>query len=231
MNHQKMGEFLKHLRKEKGLTQEQVAERLYVSSRTVSRWETGNNMPDMDMLVALAVFYNVDIREILDGERKSEEMNKEQKENLVKIADYCNCREKMLLRKMIAIVTIGIVAWVASFSFILAFMNSAQGAGFILICEAIAFVLYGAVMFCIKTNRSVGGFFNVVIGAVTAVVSSNIALLAIFFRTGNYQNYGLIGAYYSIQTLVVAYVITGITISIIGKIEQKRTSHRDFGEC
>ena len=41
MNQQKMGEFLKHLRKEKGLTQEQLAEHFYVSSRTVSRWETG----------------------------------------------------------------------------------------------------------------------------------------------------------------------------------------------
>ena len=41
MNQKKTGEFLKHLRKEKGLTQEQLAERFYVSSRTVSRWETG----------------------------------------------------------------------------------------------------------------------------------------------------------------------------------------------
>jgi len=230
MNQQKMGEFLKHLRKEKGLTQEQLAERFYVSSRTVSRWETGSNMPDLDMLVEFADFYDVDIREIIDGERKSEAMNKEQKETLIKMADYCKGREKMLLRKMITIVMIGIIAWAASFSFILAFMNSAQGAGFILICETIAFILYSAVMFCIKINRSVGGFFNVVIGAVTAVVISNIALLAIFFRTGSYQNYGLIGAYYSIQTLVVAYVITGITISIIDKIEQKRTSHLDFVE-
>ena len=51
MNQQKMGEFLKHLRKEKGLTQEQLAEHFYVSSRSVSRWETGSNMPDVDMLI------------------------------------------------------------------------------------------------------------------------------------------------------------------------------------
>ena len=41
MNQQKTGELLKHLRKEKGLTQEQLAEHFYVSTRTVSRWETG----------------------------------------------------------------------------------------------------------------------------------------------------------------------------------------------
>ena len=65
MNQQKTGELLKRLRKEKGLTQEQLAEKFYVSSRTVSRWETGSNMPDVALLIELADFYDVDIREII----------------------------------------------------------------------------------------------------------------------------------------------------------------------
>ena len=65
----------KELRKEKKLTQEQLAEHFNVSNRTVSRWETGINMPDLSLLIEIADFYNVDIREILDGERKSENMN------------------------------------------------------------------------------------------------------------------------------------------------------------
>ncbi|MBQ3236879.1 MAG: helix-turn-helix transcriptional regulator, partial [Oscillospiraceae bacterium] len=69
MDQIKIGKFLKHLRKEKGLTQEQLAEQFFVSSRTVSRWETGSNMPDLDILIELADFYNADIREIIDGER------------------------------------------------------------------------------------------------------------------------------------------------------------------
>ncbi len=88
MNQQKTGEFLKHLRKEKGLTQEQLAEQFYVSSRTISRWETGSNMPDVDMLIELADFYDVDIREIIDGERKSETMDNETKDTLKKVAEY-----------------------------------------------------------------------------------------------------------------------------------------------
>ena len=90
MNQQKTGEFLKCLRKEKGLTQEQLAERFFISSRTVSRWETGSNMPDLAILIELADFYDVDIREIIDGERKSEMMNKETKETLLKVAEYAN---------------------------------------------------------------------------------------------------------------------------------------------
>ena len=90
MNQKKTGELLKHLRKEKGLTQEQLAERFYVSSRTVSRWETGSNMPDLAILVELADFYDVDIREIIDGERKSEIMDKETKDTLLKVAEYAS---------------------------------------------------------------------------------------------------------------------------------------------
>lgn len=50
MDQKKIGGFLKELRKEKGVTQEQLAEQFSVSSRTVSRWENGNNMPDLDIL-------------------------------------------------------------------------------------------------------------------------------------------------------------------------------------
>ncbi|MBQ2998137.1 MAG: helix-turn-helix transcriptional regulator, partial [Oscillospiraceae bacterium] len=88
MDQIKIGKFLKHLRKEKGLTQEQLAEQFFVSSRTVSRWETGNNMPDLDILIELADFYNADIREIIDGERKSNNMESETKSTLKKVAEY-----------------------------------------------------------------------------------------------------------------------------------------------
>lgn len=80
----KTGIFLKELRKERDMTQEQLAEILNVSGRTVSRWETGNNLPDLDVLIELADLYDVDIRELIDGEGKSENMDKETKETLKK---------------------------------------------------------------------------------------------------------------------------------------------------
>ena len=54
MDQQKIGRFLKDLRKEKNLTQEQLAERFQISRRTVSRWETGSNLPDLDLLIEMA---------------------------------------------------------------------------------------------------------------------------------------------------------------------------------
>ena len=99
MNQQKIGEFLKHLRNDKGLTQEQLAEHFYVSSRNVSRWETGRNMPDVEMLIELADLYDVEIREIIDGERKSENVEKE-KETLKKVAEYADAEKAKLKKKV-----------------------------------------------------------------------------------------------------------------------------------
>lgn len=101
MDQVKIGNFLKMLRNEKKLTQEQLAEKFNVSNRTVSRWENGNNMPDLSILTELADFYDVDIREIIDGERKSEKMNNDTKDLLNKVAKYSDDEKKLLKKKMI----------------------------------------------------------------------------------------------------------------------------------
>ena len=88
MDQIKIGAFLRQLRKEKELTQEQLAEKLNVSNRTISRWETGSNMPDLSLLVEIADFYDVSIPEIIYGERKSETMNQEIKDAAAAMAEY-----------------------------------------------------------------------------------------------------------------------------------------------
>lgn len=94
MDQKQIGLFLKELRKQKGLTQGQLAEKMGVSDRTVSRWENGNNMPDLSILVELADYYEIDIREIIDGKRKGENMNKELKDTLLKVADYSDTQKQ-----------------------------------------------------------------------------------------------------------------------------------------
>ncbi|OUP01499.1 transcriptional regulator [Drancourtella sp. An210] len=104
MDQKKVGQFLKTLRKEKNITQEVLAETLNVSSRTVSRWETGSNMPDISLLVGLSEFYQVSIPEIIDGERKSEKMNQETKNTAIKMAEYSKNELGIEKRKMISAV-------------------------------------------------------------------------------------------------------------------------------
>lgn len=65
----RIGKFLLELRCERKLTQEQLGERIGVSNRTVSRWENGNYMPPVEMLLELSNFYGVSINEILSGRR------------------------------------------------------------------------------------------------------------------------------------------------------------------
>ena len=108
MDQKKIGNLLKILRKEKNLTQEQLAEIFNVSNRTVSRWETGNNLPDLSLLVELADFYQVDMREIIDGERKSETMNLAEKETFMKVADYAETKHNKILKRIQIIDIVGI---------------------------------------------------------------------------------------------------------------------------
>ncbi|MBP0959511.1 MAG: helix-turn-helix domain-containing protein [Oscillospiraceae bacterium] len=109
MDQIRIGEFLKELRKEKGLTQEQLAEQFNVSRRSVSRWETGSNLPDLSILVELAEFYDVDIKEIIDGARKSEMMNEEVKEVAFKMADYAVEQKSRFLIWIRRISLVGVV--------------------------------------------------------------------------------------------------------------------------
>ena len=113
MDQKKVGSFLRELRKEKQLTQEQLAERFGVTSRSVSRWETGSNMPDLSILVELADFYDVDIKDIIDGERKGEDMNKEEKERLQLVADYAETEKNTLLMRLRIFSIVGLISLIA----------------------------------------------------------------------------------------------------------------------
>ena len=106
MDQQKIGQFLRECRKEKGITQEQLAEMLGVTNRSVSRWENGSNLPDLDILIEMADYYDVELRELLDGERKSEKMDKELEETVLKVAEYSN-EDKIKLTKRMHMLFIG----------------------------------------------------------------------------------------------------------------------------
>ena len=108
----KIGNFLKELRKKKGKTQEEIAELFGVSSRSVSRWENGNTMPELGILVELADYYDVDIRELIDGERKSEVMNNEVKEVLKSAANYAEQERKLAIRRRCIVTIVGTLFFV-----------------------------------------------------------------------------------------------------------------------
>ena len=71
------GKFIAKLRKEQGLTQEQLGEKIGVTNKTVSRWETGVYLPPADAMIALGELFNVSVNEILSGKRLTDAEYKE----------------------------------------------------------------------------------------------------------------------------------------------------------
>lgn len=112
MNQQKIGQFLKELRNEKKLTQAELAEMLGVTNRSISRWENGVTMPDFDLLIELAKKYDVEVMEILDGERKDNSMDKQTEELLLKVADYDNEERNFFTKRMCVMFLIAIIGMV-----------------------------------------------------------------------------------------------------------------------
>jgi transcriptional regulator with XRE-family HTH domain len=80
----KMGRFLSELRKDHNLTQAELGEKLGVTNKTISRWETGTYMPPVEMLEALSNMYDLTINELLSGKKLSTEEYKEMAESNIK---------------------------------------------------------------------------------------------------------------------------------------------------
>lgn len=120
MDQVKTGNFLSCLRKEKGLTQEQLGEILGISNKTISRWETGSYMPPVEMLQELSRFYNVSINEILSGERLTNDTYmKKAEENIAEAleASSFTLKEKTVYfknkwrKEHIGVMILSVAAW------------------------------------------------------------------------------------------------------------------------
>ncbi|MBQ2583136.1 MAG: helix-turn-helix transcriptional regulator, partial [Erysipelotrichaceae bacterium] len=79
--------------------------------RSVSRWENGYTMPDISILIELADYYDVDLREILNGEGRTNDMNEDLKETLVMVAEYTNEEKKKLESSLYSMIWTCIVAF------------------------------------------------------------------------------------------------------------------------
>ncbi len=107
MSSKECGQFIAFLRKEKNLTQKQLAEKLKVSDKAVSRWETGKGYPDVDLLVSLSAFFDVSVNELLAGVRI-------EKENLSQIAEQnvlgvIQTKEKEVKKKKVQMIIISLL--------------------------------------------------------------------------------------------------------------------------
>ncbi len=118
MDNKKIGAFIAKNRKKKGLTQEQLGEKLGVSNKTISRWENGNYMPDLSLLQPLSRELGISLNELLTGEEIKEEKRIAcSEQNLVDTIDYSAEKIKNEHRKIsILIIVAGMFMCFGSFS-------------------------------------------------------------------------------------------------------------------
>lgn len=113
----RFGEFISELRKKKGYTQKELAQRLFISDKAISKWECGISMPDITLLIPLANILDVTVTELLQNRKfeDSTDMNPQQVETLVKKAinfseeDQKKKKKQKLKHVMIFAACIGIV--------------------------------------------------------------------------------------------------------------------------
>lgn len=100
INKKSFGEFISALRKEKSMTQKEVAARLLVSDKAVSKWETGNSMPDITLLVPLSQVLGVTVTELLECKRleKTDSLAADRTDEIVKMVITLSEEEKKMFR-------------------------------------------------------------------------------------------------------------------------------------
>jgi transcriptional regulator with XRE-family HTH domain len=110
MDQIKIGKFISSCRKEQGMTQAALAEKLGISDRAVSKWETGKSMPDSGIMLELCELLGINVNELLSGERiMTEVYDKRAEENLLEMRRQVEEKNRQLLRTEYLIVIPAVV--------------------------------------------------------------------------------------------------------------------------
>ena len=97
MDQEKIGKFILTLRKEKNMTQMELADKLGITDRAISKWENGRGMPDLSLIKPLCEALNISVNELLSGERlDKKEYQDKVEENILNTIDYTNTKIKKI---------------------------------------------------------------------------------------------------------------------------------------
>lgn len=122
MDQVKIGRFIAEQRKAQGLTQAQLAERLGITDRAVSKWETGRSLPDASVMLPLCGLLHITVNDLLNGEVISmERYNETTERNLLEMVKQKEAADKRLLKLEIVImlVSLALVAVLMTFGILL----------------------------------------------------------------------------------------------------------------
>lgn len=156
MDQIKIGRFIAAIRKEQNFTQRQLAEKLNISDKTVSKWECGNGLPEVSLMLPLCDALKINVNELLSGERLSDDNYHEKAEENVMdlIREKEESKKKIILSAMVAGLTI--IAALPMF-IISGMLEMETWLRFLLIGIGLFVIIMGIIIACIL-DRDAGTF-------------------------------------------------------------------------
>ena len=154
MDYSKIGEFIATERKAKKLTQAKLAEKIFVSEKTVSKWENGKGLPDTCLLPKLCEVLGISLNELLSGERSTSEDKKQNEKLLLAMAEQLEIKDKIIWKSMWVIMAVSMIALFAGL-FLAAFLIP-EGVWQIVAILGLVVVFLVPCFYALKLEVSVG---------------------------------------------------------------------------
>ncbi len=156
MDQIKIGRFIASIRKEQNFTQRQLAEKLNISDKTISKWECGNGLPEVSLMLPLCDALKINVNELLSGERLSDDNYHEKAEENVMdlIREKEESKKKIILSAMVA--GLSIIAALPMF-IISGMLEMETWLRFLLIGIGLFVIIIGIIIACIL-DRDAGTF-------------------------------------------------------------------------
>lgn len=157
MNQVKIGKFIAEQRKKVNLTQIQLAEKLYITDKAISKWERGIAMPDTSIMLKLCDILNISVNELLSGEKiNMEKDNQQNEELLLNLAKELEQKNKTIWTSMWTIMTVSMIALIAGL-FIVAFLMP-EGIWQLVAILGLCIVFLLPCFYALKLEVSVGAY-------------------------------------------------------------------------
>ena len=107
MDQEKIGKFILELRKDKKMTQQELADKIGVTDRAISKWENGRGMPDISLMKPLCEILDITLNELISGEKiDKKEYQKKSDENILKTIKYTNKKTNFFKKFLICLISV-----------------------------------------------------------------------------------------------------------------------------
>ncbi len=170
MNQEKIGKFIAECRKKQKLTQQELAEKLGVSDKSISRWENGRTMPDLSLFKPLCNELNITLNDLMSGEKVSKEIYQEKfEENIVNTINY-STKKLTKYHQCLSLILI-IFGLFISISAIMIFKNESSWSSI--------YSVFGIIIFLIgitKISHPLKWYKRLIIILITFILSMTILL-------------------------------------------------------